>query len=106
MALGLPPAVWSESGTMHPLGEDFGGFLEIVPSRVDRAMIDRALAGMNEVLLDKLFYMGTPDEILAEAAPLAAAGCRHFILANMGASFTGAGLGPGEVLIHDRFMRG
>ncbi len=92
MALGLPPEVWKEAGTRHPLGEDFGGFLEIVPSRIDRPTVDRALAALNESLLDKLFYMGTPEDILADAAPLATAGCRHFILANMGASFTGAGL--------------
>jgi phthiodiolone/phenolphthiodiolone dimycocerosates ketoreductase len=92
MALGLPPEVWKQAGTRHPLGEEFGGFLEIVPSRIDRPTIDRALSALNEPLLEKLFYMGTPEDILAEAAPLASAGCRHFILANMGASFTGAGL--------------
>jgi phthiodiolone/phenolphthiodiolone dimycocerosates ketoreductase len=92
MALGLPPDVWKDAGTRHPLGEEFGGFLEIVPSRIDRPTVDRALSALNESLLEKLFYMGTPEDILAEAAPLASAGCRHFILANMGASFTGAGL--------------
>jgi phthiodiolone/phenolphthiodiolone dimycocerosates ketoreductase len=92
MALGLPPELWKDCDSAHPLGEDFGGFLEIVPSRVDRTMIDRALAALNERVLDKLFYMGTPEDIFAEVAPLARAGCRHFILANMGASFTGAGL--------------
>jgi len=92
MALGLPPELWKESGSTHPLGEEFGGFLEIVPSRIDRTIIDRALGALNERLLERLFYMGTPDDILAEVAPLAQAGCRHFILANMGASFTGAGL--------------
>jgi len=93
MACGLPPDVWRECGTSHPLGDDFGGFLEIVPSRVDPPMIERAQALLNEKVLDKLFYVGTPDDILEQAAPLASAGCRHFILANMGASFTGAGLG-------------
>lgn len=93
MACGLPPEVWRECGTSHPLGEEFGGFLEIVPSRIDPPMIERAQALLNERVLDKLFYMGTPADILEQAAPLAAAGCRHFILANMGASFTGAGLG-------------
>lgn len=92
MALGLPPDVWRECGTTHPMGEDFGGFLEIVPSRVDPPTIDRALAALNEKLLDRLFYVGTPKDILEQAAPLAAAGCRHFIVANMGGAFTGAGL--------------
>jgi hypothetical protein len=49
--------------------------------------IDKALAQLNEALLDRLFFMGTPDDILELAAPVARAGCRHFILANMGGAF-------------------
>lgn len=92
MALGLPPVLWSECGAVHPLGEDFGGFLEIVPSRIGPDVIDAALAELNPELLGRLFYMGSVDDIVEEAAPLAAAGCRHFIIANMGGAFTGAGL--------------
>ena len=92
MAMGLPPSVWKECGASHPLGEDFGGFLEIVPSRTTPEEIDRALAAMNPAILDHLFYMGTPEEIVDEAAPLADAGASHFIVANMGGSFTGNGL--------------
>ncbi len=44
-----------------------------------------------EILLS-IFYAGSPAEIGAEVAPLADAGCRHFILANVGTSFTGEGL--------------
>ncbi len=92
MALGLPPQLWSECGAVHPLGEDFGGFLEIVPSRIGPDVIDAALGQINAELLGRLFYMGSVDDILEEAAPLAEAGCRHFIIANMGGAFTGAGL--------------
>jgi phthiodiolone/phenolphthiodiolone dimycocerosates ketoreductase len=92
MALGLPPDVWKECGAVHPLGDDFGGFLEIVPSRIDPPVIERALAALNEEVLDRLFYLGTPKDVLERVEPLAAAGCRHFILANMGGAFTGAGL--------------
>lgn len=87
MACGLPPVLWNECGLRHPMGEDFMGFLDIVPSRVTPGQIDDALAQLNEELLDRLFYMGTVDDVLAAAAPLAAAGCNHFILANMGGAF-------------------
>jgi phthiodiolone/phenolphthiodiolone dimycocerosates ketoreductase len=92
MACGLPPALWKELGLEHPMGEDFGGFLDIVPTRVTREQIALALERITPQLLDRLFFMGTPKEILAETAPLAEAGCRHFILANMGGAFTGEGL--------------
>ncbi|MFN2375333.1 MAG: LLM class flavin-dependent oxidoreductase [Candidatus Binatia bacterium] len=87
MACGLPPDIWKECGIEHPMGEDFMGFLDIVPSRVTPDQIDRALAQLNEAILDRLFFMGSPDDILEMAAPVARAGCRHFIIANMGGAF-------------------
>lgn len=87
MACGLPPEIWKECGLEHPMGEGFMGFLDIVPSRVTREQIDVALSRLNEALLDRLFFMGSPDDILEAAAPVARAGCRHFILANMGGAF-------------------
>jgi len=93
MALGVPPARWAELGKRHPLGEDFAGFTEIVPSRVTREQVADALRQLDAALVREIFYLGTPEQIAAEAAPLAAAGCRHFILANMGALFMKSGAG-------------
>jgi phthiodiolone/phenolphthiodiolone dimycocerosates ketoreductase len=104
LALGLPPDVWAECGAQHPFGPAFQGFIELVPSRVDAEAVDKALTQLSPPLLDRLFYMGSPDEILQETAPLAAAGCRHFVLANMGAAFTGAGLS--DVWRMGRLIRG
>jgi hypothetical protein len=47
---------------------------------------------MTPELLETVFYAGSAEEICEQAAPLAEAGCRHFIIANMGAAFTGQGL--------------
>ena len=91
MAMGLPPDVWKECGIEHPLGDDFGGFLEIVPSRTTPDQVEQALERLNPAILERLFYMGTAGDIAREAEPLAAAGCRHFIIANMGGAFTGNG---------------
>src|SRR5262249_14340485 len=93
MAMGLPPALWTECGIEHPIGPDFEGFLDIVPSRVTPPVIDVAVSRMNAKLLERLFYMGTAEQIIDEVAPLANAGCAHFIFANMGAAFMGGGLG-------------
>ena len=91
MAMGLPPAVWAECGVEHPMGPDFNGFLDIVPSRVTEEQVDRALERLNVNLLERVFYVGTPERICDEVAPLAGAGCSHFIIANMGGAFTGRG---------------
>lgn len=92
LALGLPGTVWKECGLEHPLGEECEGFVEMVPARVNQGPVEAALRRLRPELLDRLLYMGTPRDILAEAAPLAGAGCRHFIIANMGAAFMGEGV--------------
>jgi phthiodiolone/phenolphthiodiolone dimycocerosates ketoreductase len=92
LALGAPAETWRLHGKAHPLGENHRGFLDLVPSRVTDEQIDQAAAGMSPELLETIFYAGSPAEICNEVAPLADAGCRHFIIANMGASFTGEGL--------------
>ncbi|MFQ5478687.1 MAG: LLM class flavin-dependent oxidoreductase [Candidatus Binatia bacterium] len=92
MALGMPPEVWTELGLEHPLGPHQQGFLDLVPSRVTREQVDTSLHRVTPELLDRVFFFGNADEICREVAPLAEAGCRHFIIANMGGSFTGNGI--------------
>jgi len=89
--LGAPAAAWSALGLEHPLGKEHVGFLDLVPTRIHQPAIDRALATMRPELLEGQLYLGSVDEVVAQAAPLVAAGCRHFILANMGATFMGEG---------------
>jgi phthiodiolone/phenolphthiodiolone dimycocerosates ketoreductase len=107
MALGVPAAAWAALGLVHPLGERHGGFLDLVPTRVAAADVERALATMRPELLDGLLYMGSVEEICAEVAPLVEAGCRHVIVANAGASFMGEGVrGLGRLAQLMRRLRG
>jgi phthiodiolone/phenolphthiodiolone dimycocerosates ketoreductase len=92
LALGAPDEVWRAQGRTHPLGAGSRGFLDLVPPRVTEAQLDAAARTMTPEILLSIFYAGSPAEIGAEVAPLADAGCRHFILANVGTSFTGEGL--------------
>ena len=92
MATGLPPSAWKECGAEHPMGEDYLGFLDMVPSRATGEQVAAAKSRLTPEMLDRLFYMGSAEEVCAEVAPLAAAGCAHFIVANMGGVFTGRGL--------------
>jgi phthiodiolone/phenolphthiodiolone dimycocerosates ketoreductase len=91
MALGAPAAAWAALGLRHPLGDDHVGFLDLVPTRIHQPEIDRTLGSMRPELIEGLLYAGSVDEIVAEVTPLVAAGCRHFIVANAGASFLGDG---------------
>lgn len=91
MALGAPAEAWRKHGREHPLGPTHGGFLDLVPTRVTAADVARAQETMPPELLGDMLAMGSAAEIADEVAPLAAAGCRHFIVANVGASFTADG---------------
>lgn len=91
MVLGAPADVWRAHGLRHPLGDTHRGFLDLVPSRVAAAHVDQAAKTMTPELLLTLMYAGGARQIHDEVAPLADAGCRHFILANAGASFMGEG---------------
>lgn len=89
MALGAPAEVWRAHGRVHPLGDRHRGFLDMVPTRVTAEQIEQAAATMTPEILLTLMYAGSAEQICDEVAPLAGAGCRHFIVANAGASFTG-----------------
>ena len=91
MALGAPAGVWRAHGRAHPLGDTHRGFLDLVPSRITAAQVDCAAATMTPQIVLTLLYAGNARQICEEAAPLADAGCGHFIVANAGASFTGEG---------------
>lgn len=90
-SLGLPGILWRKHGLEHPMGDDFAGQIELVPARTSRETVEEAKARMTPALLEEQYYFGTPDQIADQAAPLVEAGCRHFILANMGGNFTGRG---------------
>jgi len=92
MALLAPAAVWREHGKMHPLGENHGGWLEIVPSRITDEQIDEAAANLVPEMLLGSLYVGSPSDIRDEVAPMVDAGCRHMILANIGGAMTAGGL--------------
>jgi phthiodiolone/phenolphthiodiolone dimycocerosates ketoreductase len=91
MALGAPADVWRAHGLRHPLGDTHRGFLDLVPSRITPAHVDQAAATMTPELLLTLIYAGSARQICDEIAPLVAAGCTHFILADAGASFMASG---------------
>jgi len=91
-AMSLPASLWKELGAEHPLGEDFAGSIDIVPSRVTPEQVALARQRVVPEMFNRLYYAGRVEDILEDLRPLAAAGCSHIILADMGSAFTGRGL--------------
>ena len=90
-ALGLPGALWAQHGLDHPLAPDHPGQIGLVPSKASREAVETAMERTTPELLKEQYYFGSPEQIADTVAPLVDAGCRHFVLANMGGNFTGRG---------------
>lgn len=91
MALLAPDSAWKAVGKTHPLGEGFGGYYDIVPSRVTDEHIETAARELTPELLLTAMYAGSPGQIRDEVAPLVEAGARHIIVSNIGSMLTGGG---------------
>jgi phthiodiolone/phenolphthiodiolone dimycocerosates ketoreductase len=89
MALLLPAEAWRAHGKAHPLGDDFKGFIEIVPPRVTDAQLEQAARDVTPEMIESALFAGSPAEICEQVAPLVAAGARHLIISNGGAALTG-----------------
>jgi len=74
----FPDAVWQLFGRSHPLGEDFRGFLDIIPDSYDRQTLDAAVDAVPMELLELLFW-GTPDQLVDRFRALGGAGLRHIV---------------------------
>lgn len=79
-ALLVPADVWKERGVEHPLGDDFRGLIDFVPTRYDRADIMAALDAVPVDMLAAEAMWGTPDVIEARLRPYVEAGLRHLVI--------------------------
>ncbi len=96
MTLLLSGAAWRKQGLVHPLGDDFEGFSDIVPNDVPAEAIAAAERQATPDLLASNVYAGTVDEVVAEVEPLLAAGLKHLVIWNIGVLATGGS--PADLL--------
>ena len=82
LGLAAPAELWRKAGAEHPFGEDFRGYVDLVPERYDRATIDEAIAAVPPGLVDEGPLMwGTPEQIADKLKAFGEAGMRHVVLA-------------------------
>lgn len=79
----LPSKVYEERGYKHPLGPDFDGIRDYIPTRYGREEILAAIDAIPEEIAHDRTVHGTPDELVAMAREYEAAGLRHIVLWNM-----------------------
>jgi phthiodiolone/phenolphthiodiolone dimycocerosates ketoreductase len=81
--LTLPDEEFKRHNLRHPLGENFYGLLDYIPTRYDRETALNALAKVPRAMCEDHYLHGTPDEAIGKIEEFTKLGMRHLVLCNM-----------------------
>lgn len=77
--------VWRRHGLTHPLGQGFRGMIDLVPPRLGRNELERAMQSVPVDLLAEEAVWGSPDQVVAKVRALGEVGLRHIVLVPLSA---------------------
>lgn len=80
LAATAPASMWREAGRTHPLGDDFGGYREMLAERLDPAAFEEAVATAPREVAERMVVWGTRRSVLRRLRRLVDAGVRAFSL--------------------------
>ncbi len=80
VALGAPSVEWRKVGAQHPFGEHFRGYIDWMPERYDRKMLEEGMAAVPPELLGYGLLWGTPEQVAGKLRAFGEAGARHVVL--------------------------
>ena len=69
----------------HPLGADFTGVQDLIPQTIDEPTALSYAAKAPRSLVQELFAVGTPDEVIGQIAEFRDNGLRYLVVGNAGA---------------------
>ena len=75
-AVTMPASWWHAAGREHPFGESFGGYRDILPERLDPALVEEAIRTVPREVVERSLVWGTPDQVTRQVADLRDAGLR------------------------------
>ncbi len=71
---------FNKYGISHPLGKDFYGGLEYIPTRYDRKTLLEAFEKISLQMCKDYAISGTPDEVIGKIEEYAKIGAKHIVL--------------------------
>jgi phthiodiolone/phenolphthiodiolone dimycocerosates ketoreductase len=83
--LNSPAKDWARHGAQHPLGAEFTGVQDLVPQTIDEPTALAYAAKVPRSLVEELFAVGTPDEVIDQMAEFRDQGLRYLVVGNAGA---------------------
>ena len=81
LGLAAPAQLWRSLGAQHPFGEDFRGYVDIIPQHYDRPTLDEAIDAYRRAGRAGPLLWGTPPQIIDKLREFGDAGLRHVVLA-------------------------
>jgi phthiodiolone/phenolphthiodiolone dimycocerosates ketoreductase len=82
-ALLAPAAEWERHGGRHPMGDDFGGFQDIIPQVLDEQTVLSYGGAVPPSLVRSCLLNGTPDEVVDQVAEWRDFGLEYGVFANL-----------------------
>ncbi|MFF2808820.1 LLM class flavin-dependent oxidoreductase [Streptomyces sp. NPDC058000] len=80
LALHAGAESWRAHGVAHPFGDDYRGLAELLPHRLTRAEVERAMAAIPDELVAAQVVVGSRETVLKRIRELLDAGMRHPML--------------------------
>lgn len=78
----LPADVWKRHGGRHPMGDDFGGYQDLIPQVLDEQTVLDYTAQVPDGMLRDSLLTGTPDEVVDRVAEWRDFGLEYGVFAN------------------------
>jgi phthiodiolone/phenolphthiodiolone dimycocerosates ketoreductase len=78
----VPGPEWRRFGARHPMGDDFGGFQDIIPQVLDEQTVLSYTADVPQSLLRGCLLNGTVDEVVDQVAEWRGFGLEYGVFAN------------------------
>src|ERR1700742_1969562 len=82
--LNFPGEAWARHGAEHPMGPDFTRVQDYLPQLLDEQTALSYAAKVPRSLVEELFAVGTPDEVVDQIAEFRDNGLRYLVLGNAG----------------------
>jgi phthiodiolone/phenolphthiodiolone dimycocerosates ketoreductase len=83
--LNCPAKDWARHGAEHPMGADFTGVQDLIPQTIDEQTALSYAAKVPRSLVQELFAVGTPDEVIEQIAEFRDHGLQYLVVGNAGA---------------------
>ncbi len=80
--LTAPDRYFRDYGLSHPLGDDFYGAIDYIPTRYDKETLLEAYEKIPNDMCKDFFVFGTPDNIIERIEEYIKIGAKHLILIN------------------------